>query len=160
MGMAGTRLKYTASMVDCALGLWFLWCRRVLRGLWSLGNHRLGECDRHRHLLWLVGERAGVAAVHHEHRGMMTSGSGAGTGSGGGADSSNAAGCSATEGSGAGDSSACGSNTLWRRCRAEMRRDAGATSTEWGRITIRPEVQEWSRLNAHVPVMESEQSLM
>ncbi|KAJ7437349.1 hypothetical protein FB451DRAFT_1372382 [Mycena latifolia] len=56
-----------------------------LRGLWSLGNHRLGECDRHRHLLWLVGERAGVAAALSLAGARTTSGSGAGTGSGGGA---------------------------------------------------------------------------
>ncbi|KAJ7443446.1 hypothetical protein FB451DRAFT_1295810, partial [Mycena latifolia] len=164
IGAAGTRSKYAASSTA---GLGLLWCRRVRCGLRFLGDrrHRLGDRIGPRRLLWLVGERAGVAAVRHEHRGTTTSGSGAGTGSGGGAGSSGVAGGSATEGLGAGGSTACGSDTLWRQCGAEMRRDAGATSTKRGRFTNRLEVRirEWSRFDAYIigkMWLESEPSLM
>ncbi|KAJ7443449.1 hypothetical protein FB451DRAFT_1295834, partial [Mycena latifolia] len=181
MGTAGTRWRYAASSTAGAqLGL-LLGCRRGRRGLRSLGDrrHRLAERNGPRRLLRLVGERAGVAAVRHEHRGHVAFAFGCwddfrlrgGNRLGGRCGSLDAAGGSAIEGSGAGDSAACSFDTLWRRRRAEMQRDAGVTSTRWGRITIRPEVREWSKLDARgcrwhwrcrrrgVPVVESEQSL-
>ncbi|KAJ7443431.1 hypothetical protein FB451DRAFT_1295702, partial [Mycena latifolia] len=176
MGAAGTRSRYAASSTAGAGSATGSRGRRRLRLLGDR-RHWLGERNGPGHLLLLVGERAGVACPSLSGA-RTTSGSKARTGSEGGADSSGVAGGSTTEGSEAGGSAACGSgmggklvvNTLWRRCRAEMRRDAGATSTKRGRITIRllrsPAVVETHARGCRWQVivgkmrLESEQSLM